>query len=475
MLNMDHVNAWLVSGAAAVAGLPKFEVWKPGDKLKILIVGYNGKRNTGADVRVAELVKQFNRVLGKDQIEIGVIALEVDNIKVYFDPSTRLLKISTIYFKDLLDDCSQHHIAVISEGSTLKSKFSNALTLYFCEASGVMKKQGKPCIAYGSEAGNMDEFVRKTASNLCSDTYFIARTESSLKIIEDMGLKGHFGTDTAWTFPPADRAWAEKDLREKTGWDGKKPILGVAVIDPYSYPVKPSLAKTGKAVVTRNWEHHYEKWYFFTASEREGKYPAYINGIADAVNRFRAAHDVHVVIIGMDATDFDACQDLRAALDTPTEVFSSRFYDGHQLTAILHTLSMLVTSRYHARVLSMTGGVPSIAVSMDERLYNILEECGHLEDYYISTDEPGLGEKLLPMMEKLWENRDQVSEEVRQSVPKYLRIMSEMGSFFREYVEKSFPGIELGPEPADWLGYLPELHDSLDDMLGEEAGKKAKK
>ncbi|MBU4301203.1 MAG: polysaccharide pyruvyl transferase family protein [Actinobacteria bacterium] len=469
MLSMDHVNAWVVSGAAAVAGLPKFDVWKPGDKLKILIVGYNGKRNTGADVRVAELVKQFNRVLGEDRIEIGVIALDVDNIKAYFDPSTKLLPISTIYFKDLLDNCSQHHVAVISEGSTLKSKFSNALTLYFCEASGVMKKQGKPCIAYGSEAGQMDDFVRKTASNLCSDTYFIARTESSLKIIEDMGLKGHFGTDTAWTFPPADRSWAEKELREKTGWDGKKPILGVAVVDPYSYPVKPSLTKLAKSVATRTWENHYEKWYFFTASEREGKYPAYINGIANAVNRFRAAHDVHVVIIGMDATDYDSCVALKAALDSPAEIFSSRVYDGHQMAAILHSLSMLVTSRYHARVLSMTGGVPSIAVSMDERLYNILEECGHLEDYYVSTDDPELEEKLSQAMEKLWENRDEVSEEIRRAVPGYLRIVGDMGSFFREYVEKSFPGIDLAPPPEDWLGYLPELYEELREMLSEEA------
>ena len=462
MLSMDHVTALGVLSTSAVAGLSKSEVWKPGDKLKILLVGYNGKRNTGADVRVAEMVKQINRVLGEDSIEIGILTLDVDNIKVYFDPSTKLIEFSTIYFKDLLDACSQYHMAVLCEGSTLKSRFANALTLFFCEAAGVMKKQGKTCIAYGSEAGEMDPFVRKMASNLCSDTYFIARTEPSLKIIAEMGLEGHFGTDTAWTFPPADRAWAENELREKTGWDGKKPILGVAVINPFYWPVKPSLAKLVRAGVTRNWEHHYEKWYFFTWSEERARlYRAYIDGIANAVNRFRAAHDVHVVIIGMEALDYDACQDLSAALDSPAGIFSSRFYDGHQMTAILHTLSMLVTSRYHARVLSMTGGVPSIAVSMDERLYNILEECGHLDDYYFPTDEPELEEKLSQSMEKLWENRDEVSEEIRRSIPRYLRIMSEMGSFFREYVEKSFPGIELGPEPSDWLGSLPELHESL--------------
>ena len=471
MLNMDHVTGLGVLGVSAIAGLPKSEVWKPGDKLKILLVGYNGKRNTGADVRVAEMVKQINRVLGEDRIEISVLTLDVDNIKVYFDPSTKLIEFSSIYFKDVLDACSQNHMAVLCEGSTLKSRFANALTLFFCEAAGVMKKQGKPCIAYGSEAGDMDEFTRKAATNLCSDTYFIARTEPSLGIIEEMGLEGHLGTDTAWTFPPADRAWAEEELREKTGWEGKKPILGVAVINPFYWPVKPSLTKLVKSAVTRSWEKHFEKWYFFSWSEeRERMYRAYIDGIADAVNRFSADHDVQVVLIGMEALDLDSCEDLKAVLDSPAEIFSSRLYDGHQMTAILHTLSMLVTSRYHARVLSMTAGVPSIAVSMDERLYNIFEECGQLEDYYFPTDDPELADKLLQAMEKLWENRDEVSEEIRRAVPRYLKIMSEMGSFFREYVEKSFPGIDLAPPPEDWLGYLPDLREELSDILSEEAG-----
>ena len=148
-------------------------------------------------------------------------------------------------------------------------------------------------------------------------------------------------------------------------------------------------------------------------------------------------------------------------------IFSSRFYDGYQMTAALHSLSMLITSRYHARVLSMTGCVPSIAVSLDERLYNIYNECAHLDDYYLKTDEPDLGGKLLPMMEKMWKNRDKVSSEIRAAVPKYLKQVADMGKFFREWIAEQLPGIELGPEPKDWLGYLPELYDELAAIVEE--------
>jgi len=467
MFDMDTITALGVLGATSVSKLPKYAAWNPGEKLKILLVGYNGMRNTGADVRVVAMVDQFYRLLGQDQIEIGVLTLNLDKTEAYFKPPTELIEFNSVFFKDVLKACNKYHMAVLSEGSTLKSKFSNALTLFFCEAAGIMKKQGKPCIAYGSEAGHMDSLVNKVAKKLCKDTYFIARTQPSLEILKQIGLEGHLGTDTAWTFPPGDAAWAKKEIMQKTGWDGKKPLLGAAVINPFFWPVRPSLTKLARAALTRNWESHVTKYYFNTTSkERTRNFENYIEGIANALNRFRAKQDVHVVVIGMEA-QFDGvpCEKLCEALDTSTGIFNSKDYNGYQMTAVLHSLSALVTSRYHARVLSMTGGVPSIAVSMDERLYNIFQECGHLDDYYLSTDDSNLGDNLFNALSKLWENRKKVSGEIRASVPRYLKIMAEMGQFFHGYVQRSFPGIELPPLPGDWKDCLPELYPGLQKIL----------
>jgi len=468
MFNMDTVTALGVLGTSSMARLGGCKSWEPGEKLKILLVGYNGKRNTGADVRVAAMVDQFYRILGRGRVKIGILTLDVDNIQVYFKPPTELIRFSSIFFKDLLKACQRYHMAVLSEGSTLKSTFANALTLLFCEAAGAMKKQGNPCIAYGSEAGAMDKLVQQVAGKLCSETYFIARTAPSLKIINAMGLKGHLGTDTAWPFPPGDAARARQEITDKTGWNGKKPLLGVAVVNPFYWPVKPSLTRLARSAVTRNWGHHYEKWYFFSSSkDRNRLYWNYIEGIADAVDRFRKKHDVHVIPVGMEAIDLEPCTDLCNALGLPAKIFTSRIYDGYQLTAVLHSLSMLVTSRYHARVLSMTGGVPSIAISMDERLYNIFQECGHLDDYYLSTNDANLGDNLLSSLETLWENRNTVSREICACVPRYLKIMAEMGRFFHGFVQRSFPGIDLQPLPGDWKDCLPQLHPGLQKILAD--------
>jgi hypothetical protein len=92
MFDMDTITALGVLGTSSVAKLPKYETWEPGKKLKILLVGYNGMRNTGADVRVVAMVEQFYRLLGRDRIEIGVLTLNLERTEAYFKPPTGLIE-----------------------------------------------------------------------------------------------------------------------------------------------------------------------------------------------------------------------------------------------------------------------------------------------------------------------------------------------------------------------------------------------
>ena len=67
---------------------------------------------------------------------------------------------------------------------------SDALCLFYCEAAGIMKRQGKPCIAYGSEVGHLDGWLAKMSRDMCNETYFVVRTETSLQNLNKLGLKG---------------------------------------------------------------------------------------------------------------------------------------------------------------------------------------------------------------------------------------------------------------------------------------------
>ena len=421
-----------------------YETWDSSQKLKILLVGYNGARNTGADVRVVSLVDQIEELFALESIEISVMTLETEDFGKYFKPHINLISFSSIFFVDLLKACSSHHMAILCEGSTLKSKFANSLTMFFCQAAGIMKAQGKPCLAYGSEAGDMDPFVSKLAQKLCSDTYFIARTQNSLQVIRELGLKGHLGTDTAWTFESeSHNSWVRAEL-EQYGWNGKKKLIGIAVINPFWWPVRPSLPRLIRSVLTRKWNLHFQKWYYFSWSKaRERSYNAYVEAIAQAVTDYVDLHDAFPVIIGMEQLDDRACVRLQTLLkeqmiDAP--LFVSHSYDGKQLSALLRNLSLLVTSRYHAHVLSMDAAVPTVAISMDERLTNLVSDIGLRDQLLHHVTDDDLAGKISKSFSYIDEHVSEVRQALETQVKASLSLTGDMGYFFVDYVQQAFPG-----------------------------------
>lgn len=112
---------------------------------------------------------------------------------------------------------------------------------------------------------------------------------------------------------------------------------------------------------------------------------------------------------------------------------------------------------------------------MDERLYNLMRETGHFEDYYFETDDPRLEDKLLGAIEKMWAQRERVREEILTTISTYLKMVAEMGATFRNFVRENFPEFPLAAEPKDRLGYLPPVYPELSKVIGtvEKAGNDA--
>lgn len=220
---MDRLLCLVIYIIAALAGFTKllarlgicsYEEWQPGQKLKLLLVGYNGADNTGSDVRTAAIAKQFKDLFGSDRIRITVMTLDARAVQGYFDEDVDLLPFSSLFPLHIYRACSRHHAAVLCEGSTLKSTFANTLTLFMC-AAGIMAAQGKPCIAFGSEIGAMEPFLKTAAAVLCRRAYFITRTQASLTVLKRLGLQGHAGTDAAWLYGrAAETEEAERLLRQ---------------------------------------------------------------------------------------------------------------------------------------------------------------------------------------------------------------------------------------------------------------------
>ncbi len=73
--------------------LPAFyDEWKPGELRKLLLVGYNGARNTGSDVRTAAIARQLKMLFGPGEIRITVMTQDPGTMKGYFDEDVDALR-----------------------------------------------------------------------------------------------------------------------------------------------------------------------------------------------------------------------------------------------------------------------------------------------------------------------------------------------------------------------------------------------
>ena len=420
-------------------GLCRYEAYSEGQPLKILLVGYNGARNTGADARVVALTQQLEQTLGADKAELTVMTLDMENVDGYFTKSVRLLHFTTVFLFSLLKACSTHHVAILCEGSTLTPTFANALCIFFCEAAGIMRKQGKPCIAYGSEVGRLNGWLARLSSDMCQDTYFMVRTEESLRNLQQLGLKGHVGTDTAWTFQSSEgEQWALQQLKA-AGWDGKQPLMGVAPLNPFCWPVRPSVWRWLKALVTRDFSQQYDKIYFFSDSKaRRQQFERYLQAMTAATNRYSKEHNAFVVILGMEKLDARVCELLEQKVVAPHAMFTSKTCDVFTMTGMLRQLNILLTSRYHASVLSMERAIPIVAVSIDARLNGIMKEV-ELDKHYLhhATDE-NLEERIVASLQMAGEHEQEIGDTIRQHLAMYKNKTKAMSQYFEKWLKEQF-------------------------------------
>jgi len=420
-------------------GLCHYEEYTEGQPLKILLVGYNGARNTGADARVVALTQQLEKALGAREFSLTVMTLDEENVSGYFSESVRILRFTTVFMWSLLRACSRHHAAILCEGSTLTPTFAEALCVFFCEASGIMGRQGKPCIAYGSEVGRLDGWLATLSKDLCSKTYFMVRTEESLHNLQALGLKGHVGTDTAWTFHDAEgEQWAREQLMA-AGWDGQQPLMGVSPLNPFCWPVRPSLWRWLKALVTRDFSQQYDKLYFFSDSaERREQFQRYLSAMVAATNRYSREHNAFVVILGMEKLDTRVCEMMEQQIEQPHVVYTSKTCNVFQMTGLVRQLSILLTSRYHASVLSMERSIPIVAVSIDARLNGVMREVGLAENYLHQATDTDLEKGITASLQRTGEHQQEIAKTIQQQLTHYQEKTTAMSQFFVTWLKEQY-------------------------------------
>ena len=436
--------------------------WQPGEKLRLLFVGYNGTRNTGSDVRVQEMLHQVRHVLGAENVDFSVSTFNFDRTRGYFE-GTRQTLLPDAFPPFLFREVGAHHGVIACEGSMFKSKFANAVTTFFAGALGMASAENKLSLAYGAEAGQMDALVENMTARYVRDSLVITRNVESQAVLGRLGIATELGTDTAWTFEPHPSEYGRKILRE-AGWDERLPVLAICPIHPFVWPVQASLGKLLARVTTGAYKKsQYRGPYFFTAGpEVDKKYKHYISAFSNAVAAFGQRHSVFPILVAMERLDAGACRDISARLGG-VPAFTSDEYDMFQLVSILRQCSYMVSSRYHAIVTSMPALVASAGVTMDERIRNLMRERGH-EHLFLTVDDAGLEAKLLQVMESLVRDADSVRDAIGRTVVRNLKVMARMGVYLEDAVRGTYPEFPLRSGVFSWEDYLPPLSDTLREL-----------
>ncbi len=440
------------------------ERWRPGKPLKLLLAGYVGARNTGADVRVEEMIRQFRTILTDDALELTMMTLDLEKTAGYFR-GARQIPMPKVFPKFLFDECPKHHGVVACEGSMFKSKFASALSTMMAGALGMASVEGKLSVGYGAEAGEMEESLRAFVEKYCAQSLVLCRNEASQEVLEGLGIRHAAGADTAWTFEPAPPEQGLALLR-RAGWDGTQPLLVVCPINPFWWPIRPDLVKAlaWKFLGEFKQDHHASIYFHHHSEAATQKYERYLQEVAGAVEDFRKEQRCFVALVGMEQLDRQACVDLNRFLSRPAPAFISDDHDMFDLVSVLRQASFLVSSRFHAVVTTMPAQIPSIGITMDERLRNLLTDRGTPE-YLLKVDEENLREKLLLALRSLKKNSDAVSDTLGRFIPSQLRLMGQMGIDLVREIARIYPDYPRRRVSETWENYLPSLPPLVEALL----------
>jgi len=346
---------------------------------RVLLVGYNGANNTGSESLLLADIEDVRAVLGPDA-HITVPTLNEQNLRRYLKegPHLTIAPIPSIYFGALRRLVKGHDLVIIVEGSAYMDTWTSALLWAFLWATRCAKRYGRPCLAYAVDAGELSPANKRRVRREASKTdLIVARTQAAKERLEAIGVTApmEVSADNAFSFAmdPADagllrRAWPDAGPR----------VAGMAVVDFYRWPVV--IRPWGRAEDLYKWPY-----YFSRSKARREQSDALAADLADIADHIVEEQGMGVALLCMEQLDEPLARKVHGLMSyrDRARVFSAREHTASRMTAVLRDLDLLVTSRYHAAVLSLASQVPMVALGHDLRLRTLFEDLGIADRLYI--------------------------------------------------------------------------------------------
>lgn len=398
---------------------------------RVLLIGYNGATNTGAEALLQADIADLRAVLGPDA-HLTVPTLNERVLRRYLSetPKLSIVSIPPLFPFAIRRLVDEHDIVILVEGSAYMDTWASALLWLFLWSTHCADREDKPCLAYAVDAGEIRSpfnrlLVRKEASET---SLIVARSAAAAERLRRWGVRASMAitADNAFTYvtDPADagllrRSWPE--ARER--------VVGFCPVNVHLWPVR--MRPWGRKENCYRWPY-----YFSDSPERRRDAAALAAGYAALADRLIEEHGASVALMAMEGLDEPFCRQIHAAMarGDQARIFSAREYNASQMTTILRSLDLLVTSRYHGAVLSLAGGMPQVAVGHDLRLKSFYEELGQADDSFFDADDPALLPALTRRVDALLADPNPARVRLRQGYERHLAAARRNRELLREFL-----------------------------------------
>lgn len=385
-------------------------------QVKVLLVGYNGANNTGSEARLLAIIEELKDVF-KGKVRLTVPTLNEKNLRRYLkeEPDIHIEPISPIFFGAIKRLVKEHDLVLLVEGSCYMDTWTSALLWAFLYATRCAYNEGVPCVAYAVDSGKLSSFNRYLVRKEASKTdLIITRTPRAALELKEIGVTAPINVtaDCAFKFKPNEE---DENILQETWPESGEKLVGLAVVDFNLWPV-----------VIRPWgkkENLYRWPYYFSRSKaRRKKSEELARGWVRQADDIIEKHGHNVALICMEEVDEPLARNILEKMENSEDayIFSSSRYNASQMTHILCSLSLLVTSRYHAGVLSLKAAVPQIAVGHDTRLKGFYQELGIDQEYLIDSCSSDLWKSLQQKVDNLINNSYKLEKTLKNGFKEHL-------------------------------------------------------
>ena len=403
-------------------------------KPKILLVGYNGANNTGAEAKLLVSINEIRSVLGQDAC-ITIPSLNEANLRRYLQegPNLRIKPVRpSLFFLDIRQFVKENDLIVLVEGSCYMDTWGSALLWYYLLATRYAHSMNKPCIAYSVDAGSASRFNSWLIKREASKTNLIlARTQRAAERLEKWGVKAPIKVtaDNAFAFNPNP---ADEGLLERV-WPQASQVVGIAAEDIYVWPVQIRLWDRKKYCY--RWPYYYN--HSKSSIEKSELLAKVLAAQADDIIR---DHDKDIAFLSMEGLDAGFAHKIQQLMKRPdrTKVFTSLEYNASQMTSILRSLELLITSRYHAGVLSLPKQVPQTAIGHDLRIKDLYADLD-MNELFIDHEDPLRYWGLSNNVEDVFDNYKSIKNKLRKGYEHYRELEKRNPILLKAFLETYHP------------------------------------